>query len=201
MHNGGNLLRPLRYKNIQILRNPKQHVSWLTVDADIVSNNYQTKLAHREYRTKHQITEIRLVTNWKQKSGPSMFSYVDRARLDHCHEQLCRMLTFHIVSFSLGSCSIKTNALPVASLMSVVQRSCSWMKFFEACRRKWRIHMQHPSFVRQAKHLQSLTYFKPQVRVVQKFAGKMVGKYNEKVPRMRKDRKASRRRKLKNTTT
>ena len=49
-----NLLRPLRYKNIQILRNPKQHVSWLTVDADTVSNNYQTKLAHREYRTKHQ---------------------------------------------------------------------------------------------------------------------------------------------------
>ena len=71
MHNGGNLLRPLRYKNIQILRNPKQHVSWLTVDADTVSNNYQTKLAHREYWTEHQITEIRLVTNWKQKSGPS----------------------------------------------------------------------------------------------------------------------------------
>ena len=71
MHNGGNLLRPLRYKNIQILRNPKQHVSWLTVDADTVSNNYQTKLAHREYWTKHQITEIRLVTNWKQKSGPA----------------------------------------------------------------------------------------------------------------------------------
>ena len=142
MHNGGNLLRPLRYKNIQILRNPKQHVSWLTVDADTVSNNYQTKLAHREYWTKHQITEIRLVTNWKQKSGPSMFSYVDRARLDHCHEQLCRMLTFHIVSLSLGSCSIKTKALPVASLMSAVQRSCSCTKFFEACRRKWKIDKQ-----------------------------------------------------------
>ena len=73
MHSGGNLLRPLRYKNIQILRNPKQHVTWLTVNADIVTNNYPTKLAHREYWTKHQIIEIRLVTNWKQKSGPAFF--------------------------------------------------------------------------------------------------------------------------------
>ena len=145
MHSGGNLLWPLRYKNIQILRNPKQHVSWLTVDADTVSNNYQTKLAHREYWTKHQITEIRLVTNWKQKSGPSMFSYVDRARLDHCHEQLCRMLTFHIVSLSLGSCGIKIKALPGASSMNVVQQSCPWVKFFEACRRKWKIPTQHSS--------------------------------------------------------
>ena len=80
MHNGGNLLRPLRYENIQILRNPKQHVSWLTVDADIVSNKSQTKLAHREYRTKHQITEIRLVTNWKQKSGPFLSSDARKKR-------------------------------------------------------------------------------------------------------------------------
>ena len=41
----------------------QQHcVSWLNADASIVSRKYQTNLAHREYRTKHQAEEIRFVT-------------------------------------------------------------------------------------------------------------------------------------------
>ena len=62
-------------------RGIQQHcVSWLNADAAIVSTKYQTKLAHREYRTKHQAEEIRLVTKWKQKSGPFFWEWSDNSK-------------------------------------------------------------------------------------------------------------------------
>ena len=63
-------------------RGIQQHcVPWLNADAAIVSRKYQTKSAHREYRTEHQAEEIRLVTKYENRN-PVHLSFHTLADLD-----------------------------------------------------------------------------------------------------------------------